>query len=47
MIRFIFLKDPSGCWMENRLGQGMNGSWKTREEAVAIIQGRNADASGW
>ena len=23
MIRFIFLNDPSGCWEENGLGQGV------------------------
>lgn len=45
MIRFIFLKDPSGCWVENGLGQSMHGSRKTREEAVAINQGRNAGGS--
>ena len=45
MIRFIFLKDPSGCWVENGLEQGMNGSHETREEAVVIIQGRNAGGS--
>lgn len=40
---YIF-KRSSGCWVENGLGQGGNGSRKTREEAAAVIQGRGAGA---
>lgn len=45
VIRFIFLKDPSGCWEEDGLGQGVKAG-QPGEEAVVIIQGRNAGASG-
>lgn len=31
MIRFIFLNDPSGCWEENGLGQGMKAGQPERK----------------
>ena len=31
MIRFIFLKDPSGCWEEDGLGQGVKAGQPERK----------------
>lgn len=45
MISFLFLKDPSGCWVESGLGWGMMETRRPERKLLQIILGTDAGGS--